>query len=506
MAEQSAQTPRTEVELQQSHIPSAIPFQSRFDNIKKINGFHISSFGLAGERDGLKALNLESFDLVTIEVLRVHVFKILLTVMITTSNFLQRIWELFNKIFDFFRILLFQLIILNSFTRKRSNLRFGKHILDIYYSTSNYITNFPKVSHTLFDSKVLCYNISGLTDFKSQIPMKYIPNSIALILRVNILLLSSPPPIPQPYLNANKELLVPSKKQIQNAISLRNEYITQNRTHIAAEKVRLSIQIGKFIVWNILQPNISNINVYEEMGILWNDKLTSIDEKLVLLSNSILNELHSFVGICSTSEFNDLLTLLPSEIILKELFSSKTLIIDKIIDAKIVNKRQVRISFTDSRLNSKPLTGDSESIYTEIEKTFPVNSDLTLVPGKDGIKQSSLLGYTALNHSSIIHFSTLEFGFKFYTQGLFTYALVTKKDDGEIENIKSLVSLLSLSKINSAFSNLIKSLRPRESVKTPVVMTPQRSSNVEEPEVTYNFEESDENDIEVNLPISEIIV
>lgn len=452
-------------------IPDTIPFQSQGgQQMNKLYGFDLGSLGLVGERDGLKALNFDSLDLFTLEILRVHLLKICLTIFITEYRLVKKLYQSWRDVNLFFQIVLFQSIMINNITQKRSNLQVGGGVVETYYGIRNYFQILPKILFQMIYSNFISYNVSGLASFRNSVPLKYYPNSITIIFKMSLFLLPSPPPIPQPYLNANKQLQVPTKRQVQDAIMLRNEYLTQNRTHIAAERVRLSSEIAKFIVWNILQSPIDTINVYEETGFLWNNKSNDTYKQLASLSQSIINELYSFVSSCSNLEFLEILSIIPYTIILNDTFTGIRYEILEIFDENISNDRSMIIEFCDSRLDKEnDLQRYGTKLYTSVTEKMPKITQLILVPGKDGERLNSLFGYTPLytgksvHPDTVIYFSNMNFGFKFYCQGLFTYALKMKQDeeknqiDIEKSKSKSFLSRLSLSVPVSSYSTFLKS-------------------------------------------------
>ena len=87
----------------------------------------------------------------------------------------------------------------------------------------------------------------------------------------------SPPEIPQPYLDADRKIRIPEKKEVQYVIAIRNEYFTQCKSHMAAERVRVLREIGRFITWCCLVPTITEISIYEKMGACWDGDSSFID-------------------------------------------------------------------------------------------------------------------------------------------------------------------------------------------------------------------------------------
>lgn len=128
------------------------------------------------------------------------------------------------------------------------------------------------------------------------------PHSIGLILQSNEFALVAPPEIPQPYLGPEVKIVVPSKKDIQQAISLQHEYSLKQRMHLAAEDVRMLSEVTRFVLWLSLLTEIIGRNgafiqfatIFEHTGSLWKD-----DDAINDLRDSIRVELKSFNSVCS---------------------------------------------------------------------------------------------------------------------------------------------------------------------------------------------------------------
>lgn len=128
------------------------------------------------------------------------------------------------------------------------------------------------------------------------------PHSIGLILQSNEFALVAPPEVPRPHLGPEVKIVVPSKKDVQQAISLQHEYSLKQRMHMAAEDVRMLSEVTRFVLWLTLLADINSedgasiqfATIFERTGSLWKD-----DDAIKDLKDSIRVELRSFNSVCS---------------------------------------------------------------------------------------------------------------------------------------------------------------------------------------------------------------
>lgn len=97
-------------------------------------------------------------------------------------------------------------------------------------------------------TNVDCYSINFLFDF---LPKKK-PKSITMIEYTTELALQPPPPIPQPYLDSNKQMVIPPHDQVAAILNLQSEYVIQHRIHKLNENIRIINNFIKIIVWSSL--------------------------------------------------------------------------------------------------------------------------------------------------------------------------------------------------------------------------------------------------------------
>lgn len=165
-------------------------------------------------------------------------------------------------------------------------------ILLEWYSSSWYNTIFiPYIAI----SKFIAVELLGCTTDKHwyAFPDKitdWLPQSIGLILHQNKFGNDPGIDVPQPYLNHDKKIVVPLKKEIQEAIKSKNEYLTKQRIHLAAEEIRILSEFTRFVLWvSLLPQNVKFVTVFEPKGSIWKD-IGALES----LRNSLIVELSSF--------------------------------------------------------------------------------------------------------------------------------------------------------------------------------------------------------------------
>ncbi|CUM46883.1 uncharacterized protein AC631_01991 [Debaryomyces fabryi] len=327
--------------------------QKRAGSIQSVTNMNL---GIFGQEDGISLLNaLEvNTDITAAALLRVHLLRVLMTIwlffhlgLIHWLECFQNIRELINQ---FFYMLCCEA------KEQAKKLKYSIKAVDYVVEAANYryfiIERFPLVLCQFLCRNLICYSPSGFKEFQESFPAvdKLIfPQSTCLLLKINDNLLAPPPDIPQPYLDSEKEVKVPSKREYQHVLSLRNEYFTQKRTHLAAEKVRLLSEIGRFVTWNSLLSSIKFVDIYERFGCIWDGHILTVEEKLEILGASILNELCSFTNTCSKDELDHLKNIIP-EITLFDIATGTKYI----VHGNITEDFGYELEFPDSLDSSKP--------------------------------------------------------------------------------------------------------------------------------------------------------
>lgn len=112
------------------------------------------------------------------------------------------------------------------------------------------------------------------------------PETLGLIFDMFPLVVPPPPEVPAPYLDANKKMVIPDKKQVSIVLRARAEWSAAQHTHKATEILRVCSEASKVIVWSAC-IGVSNVVCHEINGYAWRNLKTLIS--LVKLELSSLD-------------------------------------------------------------------------------------------------------------------------------------------------------------------------------------------------------------------------
>lgn len=370
--------------------------------IKSLNNFSPETLGITPGNKMLDALDLQT-EVNTYKLLKVHItymlFTLLMSVFLQISNFL---------------------LILHDF------VEIVQIVCFIFQSESLNITNWWKIAKqtalvaysVLYKSSSFC-SPTSIRDFYQYIPANScLPESITLTVERNSHSLPMPPDTPQPYLDGDKKVRIPSQQEMDTVVAVRNEYFTQYSTFIAAERMRLLSEISRFIFWTSLLPTTSFVNVYEPTGFLWKgSEATSVVEQLEMMSSLISNEFESFFN----SSQPDLTMSMPM-ITITEMTSGTSLNVATLADLPEYESgsRQFKVYLSDQRAR-EVLVNDLAAKDFEI---LPPLSDLIIIP-----KRYSTAGFTALNFEDEVKTAQVyarnqhHFGFNLFFKALYYFAM-----------------------------------------------------------------------------------
>lgn len=377
-----------------------------------------SNLGFGSHETFMNAINFET-EITTISLLKIHILRLVLI-----FN-----WSLYAYFKEFYGFL----------------VEFTQTLNIVYNILSINIFHVEKFIQLVAKLVVLMYlnvdqnSLNILFEFLPK--PEALPNSIALILKLQRNPIPTPPEIPQPFLDYDKKLVVPNEIQVSEAFRLRNEYFTHQRLFVVSEKFRMMNELSKFILWSSLS-NIEFINIYEPSGILWGN-----------------TEALDIVRQCIISEITSQLKLSPNEKSLRNLVP-----IIQLIDINLGIELEININeskctqgvqhassqlFTD-HLMEHPFetdgTGPTEEVVIENDeqdwiddvrirkfkvyfsdkniqdlRNLPIFSELILIPSSDDLK---LLGFiTSMEHNETVLYSTEnKFDFKTFVKGLHYFA------------------------------------------------------------------------------------
>lgn len=418
---------------------------SKFSPGNEFKGLPATSLGITSETRFMSGLDSAKDEYTTWDLFVVHVLRVTLNFTIFTYMRLLDIHTLIINTWELMSIVLFDLNYKISSHKRDPVKHYYQTIIDesiFYWETLLYIPwLFWKVFNPRTGTPV------GLSRCREYIPKLNTPKSVALILQINQPMFHSPPEIPQPYLDADRKIRIPEKKEVQYVIAIRNEYFTQCKSHMAAERVRVLREIGRFITWCCLVPTITEISIYEKMGACWDGDSSFIDS----IKNSILVELVALANTCDPSELKQFRKVLP-QIVLLDKYTKATYVVndedsnipnintdvtvDDILSAYEDHKKLV-VTLCDYRvktanyevLASKVVENNlqpDDPIFTE---QIPTSPDLVFAPSNEGHQITRLCGYTSIDPNteakvkSVLYFSHIKFGYPFFSRAMYHYAL-----------------------------------------------------------------------------------
>lgn len=108
------------------------------------------------------------------------------------------------------------------------------------------------------------------------------PKHMAFVLELNVLPIKQPPEVPIAYLDAEKKLILPDKKDVGRVLTQRAEWASAHHVHKAAETIRILYESAKIIAWAACSK-INIITIHEVNGYAWSD--------LAQLSNLVQEEM-----------------------------------------------------------------------------------------------------------------------------------------------------------------------------------------------------------------------
>lgn len=97
-----------------------------------------------------------------------------------------------------------------------------------------------------------------------------VPYHMCFIFEMSPLVVPQPQEVPTPYLDFDKKMVVPDKKDIAKVLSKRAEWSSLHHTHKAAEKFRLVYEASKCIAWAACS-GVRIVTVFESNGYAWLD-------------------------------------------------------------------------------------------------------------------------------------------------------------------------------------------------------------------------------------------
>lgn len=121
-------------------------------------------------------------------------------------------------------------------------------------------------------------------EIKQTTGFLYIPEHISFIFEMSPLVVPQPPEVPLSFLDYEKRMVVPDKKEVARVLAKRAEWLSLHHTHKAAEIFRVIYESAKCIAWAACS-GVRIVTVFESNGYAWGD--------LHKISNILKEELNS---------------------------------------------------------------------------------------------------------------------------------------------------------------------------------------------------------------------
>lgn len=111
----------------------------------------------------------------------------------------------------------------------------------------------------------------------------YVPDHVAFIFEMSPLVVPQPPEVPVPFLDYEKRIVAPDKKEVASVLAKRAEWSSLHHTHKAAEVFRVLYETAKCITWAACS-GVRIATVYESNGYAWKNM-----EKVCIMIKEELN-------------------------------------------------------------------------------------------------------------------------------------------------------------------------------------------------------------------------
>lgn len=379
-----------------------------------VNNFNGNALGITPGNNMLNLLDLQT-EVNTFMILKTHILRVIFTTSVLVIMQFFSYWQIFQ---DFCEILAIIYFILSRQTLQTKTLLGFRQLV-------NALIQLPSVGSSVFH-KTSSHSIpTSMNDFTLHLPPNsHLPESMSLIVEKNRFSVPLPPDSPKPYLDADKKMVLPTQKEMENFEAARKKYSSRHTEFVAAERVRLLREISSFIFWTSLLPTASFANVYEPTGFLWAGSSTiSVDELLEVISSLISNVFDAFFKHSNNTQPLSLPLITITEInsetsvnVTPFEFESK--------DEKTLGQcdyRPFTVYLSDLRVK-KTLAKDLAAKDNEI---VPPLSDLIIIP-----RGFSTAGYTAFNYdydddtktSEVYSGTNSKFGFNLFFKSLYFFA------------------------------------------------------------------------------------
>lgn len=163
-----------------------------------------------------------------------------------------------------------------------------------------------------FGNYVISQSLKNITHPRSRLTIRRSmgnflkPKHMAIILEMNVLAIKQPPEVPIPYLDAEKKLVLPDKKEVGKNLTQRAEWGSAHHVHKASETIRIVYESAKIIAWSACSK-INLITIHEINGYAWKDldqlsNLVQEEMKNLTRERYMVNDFIKIVDLDSNNE------------------------------------------------------------------------------------------------------------------------------------------------------------------------------------------------------------
>ena len=154
---------------------------------------------------------------------------------------------------------------------KSSDSSINNSITETIYSYYNQLSLLPtRLGNIILERSVSSFVPRSRMKIRQATGRLYIPDHITFIFEMSPLVVQRPPEVPTPYLDYEKKIVIPEKKEVAKVLAKRAEWISMHHTHKAAESFRVLYEAAKCITWASCS-GVRIITVFESNGYSWKD-------------------------------------------------------------------------------------------------------------------------------------------------------------------------------------------------------------------------------------------
>ncbi|GAV28157.1 hypothetical protein PMKS-001626 [Pichia membranifaciens] len=149
----------------------------------------------------------------------------------------------------------------------KSPTSFRARVLDSFNQTRLLPT---KIGNLILEKSLFASVPRNRLQIRQVTGRMYVPDHIAFIFEMSALVVPQPPEVPVPFLDYEKRIVVPDKKEVAKVLAKRAEWSSLHHTHKAAETFRVIYEAAKCISWAACS-GVRTVTVFESNGYAWKD-------------------------------------------------------------------------------------------------------------------------------------------------------------------------------------------------------------------------------------------